>query len=92
MDWLELILGATTEALEKAEIITKTIGFESMIEVSYKDAEKTKYELEKHKIKIVKIEYKENIEISIELPQNKKEILEKMNIKTQNSTKKYVEI
>lgn len=51
-----------------------------------------KYEFEKNKIKIIKTEYNENIEISIEIPEEKVELLEKMNIKTQNSTKKYVEI
>ena len=38
------------------------------------------------------MEYNENVEISIEFPEEKIELLEKLNIKTQKSTKKYVEI
>lgn len=80
------------EALNKAEFVKKSIGYEIKLQVSYKDAEKLKYELEKNKIKIIKTKYNENIEISIEIPEEKLEILEKINVETQNSTKKYVEI
>lgn len=68
------------------------MGLETTIQVSYKESEKLKYELEKNKIKITKIEYNENIEISIEIPEEKMELLEKLNVEPQNSTKKYVEI
>ena len=54
--------------------------------------EKIKYEMEKNKIKIVKIEYKENIELLLEIPEEKMELIRKFNVKTENSTKKYVEI
>lgn len=84
--------GATLEALEKTEYIQKSLGYEAVLQVSYKDAEKIKYDLEKNKIKIIKTEYNENIEISIEIPEEKIELLEKLNIKIQNSTKKHVEI
>lgn len=80
------------EALNKADFVKKSIGYEIKLQVSYKDAEKLKYELEKNKIKIIKTKYNENIEISIEIPEEKLEILEKINVETQNSTKKYVEI
>lgn len=79
------------EALNKASFVKKTIGYEIQIQVSYKDLEKLKYELEKNKIKIIKTEYSENIEISIEIPEEKKKLLESLNLETQNSTKKYVE-
>ena len=48
--------------------------------------------MEKNKIKITKIEYNENIEISIEIPEEKMELLGNLNVNSQNSTKKYVEI
>ena len=38
------------------------------------------------------MEYNETIEISMEIPEEKVELLENLNIKTQDSTKKYVEI
>ena len=78
--------------MNKAGYVQKTIGYEIKLQVSYKDLEKLKYELEKNKIKIVKIEYNENIEISMEIPEEKIGLLEKLNVETQNSTKKYVEI
>lgn len=62
------------------------------IETEYKDLEKIKYDLEKNKIKIVKIEYKENIELSIEIAEDKINLLENLDLKTEISTKKYVEI
>lgn len=54
--------------------------------------EQIKYELEKNKIKIVKIEYQENIELLLEIPEEKMEIIKALNIKTEKTTKKYVEI
>lgn len=84
--------GATVEGLKEAGIVEKTIGYEVTIGTTYKDLEQIKYELEKNKIKIIKIEYEENVELSIEIPEEKMYLLEKLNIKTQNSTKKYVEI
>ena len=78
--------------MNRAECVQKTIGYEKKIQIPYKDFEQLKYELEKNKIRITKTEYKENIEISIEIPEEKVELLEKMSIKAQNSTKKYVEI
>lgn len=80
------------EALTEAGYIEKTVGYEGKIEISYKDLEQIKYELEKNNIKIIKTEYKENIELSIEIPEEKLDLLEKLNIKAENSTKKYVEI
>ena len=80
------------EGLKKAEYIEKTVGYEAKIETSYKDLEQLKYELEKNKIKIIKTEYKENIELLLEIPEEKMEFIKALNVKTQNSTKNYVEI
>lgn len=78
--------------MKKTEFIEKTVGYEAKIETEYKDLEKIKYELEKNKIKIIKIEYKENIELSIEIAEDKINLLENLDLKTEISTKKYVEI
>lgn len=90
--WLEHILGATLEGLKETEYVEKTVGYESKVETSYKDLEQIKYELEKNKIKTVKTEYKENIELLLEIPEEKMEFVKALNVKIQNSTKKYVEI
>lgn len=84
--------GATIEGLKEAEFVEKTIGYEVTIGTTYKDLEQLKYELEKNKINIKKIEYEENVELSIEIPEEKMYILDNLNIKTENPTKKYVEI
>lgn len=60
--------------------------------MDYKDFEQIKYILEKNKIKIIKTEYKENIELLLEVSEEKMELIRVLNIKTENSTKKYVEI
>lgn len=60
--------------------------------MDYKDFEQIKYILEKNKIKIIKTEYKENIELLLEVSEEKMELIKVLNIKTENSTKKYVEI
>lgn len=91
-DQLEHIHGATLEGLKKAKYIERTVGYEAKIEVSYKDVEQIKYELEKNKIRIVKTEYKENVELLLEIPEEKMEFAKALNVEIQNSTKKYVEI
>lgn len=78
--------------MKKIEFIKKSIGYEVKVKTEYKELEKIKYELEKNKIKIVKIEYKEKIELSIEIAEGKINLLELLDLKTENSTKKYVEI
>lgn len=78
--------------MKKTEFIEKTVGYEVNVETEYKGLEKIKYDLEKNKIKIVKIEYKENIELSIEIAEDKVKLLENLGLKTEISTKKYVEI
>ena len=57
--------GATEEALKKAEIIQKTMGYEAKINVDYSNLEALKYTLEKMNIKVLNIEYLENIEIIV---------------------------
>lgn len=89
---LEHILGAEKEALKQIEYIKKTIGYEIEFEIDYKNIENIKYEFEKNNIKIVKIEYNEKIKIIVEIAENKLDLLNKLNIKSENSTKKYVEI
>ena len=84
--------GATVEGLKEAGYVEKTIGYGVTIETSYKDQEQIKYELEKNKIRIIKTEYEENVELSIEIPEEKIYLLEKLNLKTEKTTKKYVEI
>lgn len=58
---------ATEKALEQAEIIEKSKGYEAKIQVDYNYVEPLKYYLEKRDIKIIKIEYLEKIEIIIEV-------------------------
>lgn len=78
--------------MKKTEFIEKKVGYEVKIETDYKAIEKIKYELEKNKIKIIKIEYKENIELLIEIAEDNIKLLEVLGLKTEISTKKYVEI
>ena len=80
------------EALKKTQIIKKSIGYEAKVNVEYKDLERIKYDLEKNKIKIVKVEYKEKIELLIEIAEEMIDVLNVLDLKTENSTKKYVEI
>lgn len=92
MGLLEPILGAEQEALKQAEYIKNTIGYEIELEIDYKELEQTKYEFEKNNIKIVKMEYNEKIKIIVEIAENKLALLDRLNIKPENSTKKYVEM
>ncbi len=89
---LEHIPGAAGNALKQTNYIEKTVGYEAKIVTSYKDLEQIKYELDKDKIRITKIEYNENIELSIEISEEKIKLLNDLKIKTEISTKKYVEI
>ena len=56
--------GATEEALKKAEIIQKTMGYEAKINVDYSNLEALKYTLEKMNIKVLNIEYLKNIGVN----------------------------
>lgn len=89
---LEHILGAEQEALKQAEYVVRTIGYEVELEIDYKELEQTKYEFEKHNVKIVKTEYNEKIKIFVEIAESKLNILDRLNLEPENSTKKYVEI
>ncbi len=70
--------GATEEALQRTEIITKAKGYEARIQVEYNYLEPLKYYLDKMNIKIVEIEYLEKINIIIE-------ILEELSQKIENN-------
>lgn len=59
--------GAVEKALEEAEIVEKTKGYEAKIAVQYSDVEALKYFLEKQNIKIINVEYLENVEFTIEI-------------------------
>ena len=87
---------ATKEALGKANIINKTIGYEVQIVTSYKNLEQLKYIFVKENIKIKDIKYDENVELIVEIPEKDHEdFLEKNKekiIKSQIKTKKYIEI
>ena len=50
---------------------------------------KTKYDIY---IVTEKTEYKENLELLLEIPEEKMEMVKSLNIKTEKTTKKYVEI
>ena len=87
---------ATINALDKAEIIEKTLGLEIIIETTYKDVEQVKYYLEKQKTKITNVNYQENVELLVEIPEETKDIIlkniqEKI-IKYEIKTKKYIGI
>ncbi len=60
-------LGATEKALQKVEIIQKTMGYEARIYVDYSNLEALKHTLEKMNIKVLNIEYLENIEIIVDI-------------------------
>lgn len=89
---LEHILGAEQEVLKQTEFIKKAIGYEVEFEIDYKNIENIKYEFEKNNIKIVKMEYNEKIKIIIEIAENKLLLLNRLKMKPENSTKKYVEM
>ena len=69
--------GAVEKALEQAEIVEKTRGYEVEIQVKYNDVEPLKYYLEKMSIKVKRIEYLENVKFTIE-------IIEELSEKIQN--------
>lgn len=87
---------ATLEVLEKTQIVSKTLGYEVKLEISYKDVDQLKYVLEKEKIKIIDVNYEEFASILIEIPEEKIErFLEKNKEKIKKreiTTKKYVDI
>lgn len=78
--------------MKQIECIKKSIGYEIELEIDYKELEKIKYEFEKNNIKIVKMEYNEKIKLYAQIAENKMNILDKLNLKSENSTKKYVEM
>lgn len=67
--------GAVEKALENAEIIEKTKGYEAKIIVEYSDVEALKYYLEKMNINITNVEYLEKVEFTIEIIE---ELVEKL--------------
>lgn len=58
---------ATEKALQNAEIVEKTRGYQSKIQVEYNNLEPLKYYLRKNNVKITNIEYSDIIEVEIEI-------------------------
>jgi len=81
--------GATEAALQKADIINKTRGYEAKIIIEYNYLEPLKYYLDKLKIKIVKIEYLEKIELTINIPKELSDEMEKSKKSSNFEIEKY---
>ena len=87
---------STQEVIGKSKIILKKEGYESEIQVEYKDFEKLKYFCKKKEIKITDIQYLENIIVRIEMTKEQKNLFqnnENLNFKPQNYriiAKKYI--
>ena len=64
---------ATSDSLEKAEIVEIKKGERIEITISYKDLQFIKYYCEKNSIKIVNTEFSEEPKVTIELTENQKE-------------------
>lgn len=62
---------AVQKALNSAEIIEKTKGYELKIITEYDKIEQLKYELKQRDIKIIDIQYLENIEVIVDIPHEK---------------------
>lgn len=57
----------TEKALESLEIVEKTKGYQSKIQIEYSDLEALKYFLKKNNVKITDIIYSQKIEVEIEV-------------------------
>ncbi len=91
--------GAMQEALSNVVEVTKDIGIEVKLEVTYSDLEKLKYYLKQNEIKILDIEYLENVDVIVETISDKIENIEKQKenlnfniIKKEVLKEKYIEI
>ena len=69
--------GATEKALDIAEIVEKSYGYEAVIKIEYSDLEPLKYYLDKMNIKIVTIDYKEKVEVIVEVLKQMSDFFEK---------------
>ena len=67
--------GAVQEALANVEEVTKDLGLEVKIQVSYPDLEKLKYYLKQNEIEITGSEYNENVDVFVDITVDKYERL-----------------
>ena len=67
--------GAVQEALANVEEVTKDLGLEVKIQVSYPDLEKLKYYLKRNEIEITGSEYNENVDVFVDITVEKYERL-----------------
>lgn len=67
--------GAVQEALANVEEVTKDLGLEVKIQVSYPDLEKLKYYLKQNEIEITGSEYNENVDVFVDITVEKYERL-----------------
>ena len=73
---------ATTQAIQKAEIIEKELGYEVKFVTDYNKVEKLKYYLKQNLCSIIDVVYLEKIELIAEVNEKTKIEIEKNNIKT----------
>ena len=66
---------ATTEAINKAEIIKKDYGLEVSFSTDYSDLEKMKYYFRQNNIEIIDIKYEEKIKVFCEINSEKLDLL-----------------
>ena len=66
---------STIQAIEKANIIEKTLGYEARVNLSYNEIENFKYYCSNNKILITNMQYMDVIICKIELDENSKEKL-----------------
>lgn len=59
--------GVTEKALENIEVVEKTSGYQSKIQVEYNNLEALKYYLKKNNVKITNVAYSEIIEVEVEI-------------------------
>lgn len=68
--------GATQEALNQIQEVTKDIGLEVKLQTTYPDLEKLKYYLKQNEIEITNIDYSENVNVYVDMTREKYENLQ----------------
>ena len=68
--------GATQEALNQIQEITKDIGLEVKLQTTYPDLEKLKYYLKQNEIEITNIEYSESVNVYVDMTRENYENLQ----------------